>query len=209
MKHSSSTRRGRSRGNGKRHPAQKNNYESNGPDVKIRGTAQQVLEKYLALGRDATSSGDRIAAEAYFQHAEHYFRLINNAEAQNQLRQQRGRSTPQNGGDGFDDGDGDGDGDDQGMDSAAMGPDDNDIPGMSDQPELPPSITRAPQFGKSAERRASPAEPQGGSDDGDGGDAGDATDGGEGTRPRRRGPGRPRRAKGEAGGDPSKETAPA
>ena len=77
MKHGSSNRRARSRGNGKRHPARGQNFESNGPDVKIRGTAQQVLERYLALARDATSAGDRVAAEAYFQHAEHYYRILN------------------------------------------------------------------------------------------------------------------------------------
>ena len=60
-------------------------YESNGPDVKIRGTANHVAEKYLQLARDAQSSGDPISAENYFQHAEHYFRLI--AAAQEQFRQ--------------------------------------------------------------------------------------------------------------------------
>lgn len=76
MRQGSNSRRPRSRGNGKRHSSSKNqNFESNGPDVKVRGTAQQVLEKYLALARDAASSGDRIAAEGYYQHAEHYFRL--------------------------------------------------------------------------------------------------------------------------------------
>jgi hypothetical protein len=60
-------------------------YESSGPDVKIRGTASHVAEKYLQLARDAQSSGDPIAAENYYQHAEHYFRLI--AAAQEQLRQ--------------------------------------------------------------------------------------------------------------------------
>src|SRR5438045_8947620 len=60
-------------------------YESNGPDVKIRGTASHVAEKYLQLARDAQSSGDPVAAENYYQHAEHYFRLI--AAAQAQFRQ--------------------------------------------------------------------------------------------------------------------------
>ena len=60
-------------------------YESNGQDVKIRGTASHIGEKYLQLARDAQSSGDPIAAENYYQHAEHYFRLI--AAAQEQLRQ--------------------------------------------------------------------------------------------------------------------------
>jgi hypothetical protein len=61
-------------------------YESNGPDVKIRGTASHIAEKYIQLARDAQSSGDPVAAENYYQHAEHYFRLI--AAAQEQLRQQ-------------------------------------------------------------------------------------------------------------------------
>ncbi|HET7675217.1 MAG TPA: DUF4167 domain-containing protein [Gammaproteobacteria bacterium] len=61
-------------------------YESNGPDVKIRGTANHIAEKYIQLARDAQSSGDPVAAENYYQHAEHYFRLI--AAAQEQFRQQ-------------------------------------------------------------------------------------------------------------------------
>src|SRR6478736_1404450 len=61
-------------------------YESNGPDVKIRGTASHIAEKYIQLARDAQGSGDPVAAENYYQHAEHYFRLI--AAAQEQFRQQ-------------------------------------------------------------------------------------------------------------------------
>src|SRR3977135_1609791 len=60
-------------------------FESNGPDVKIRGTASHVAEKYIQLARDAQASGDAVGAENYYQHAEHYFRLI--AAAQEQLRQ--------------------------------------------------------------------------------------------------------------------------
>lgn len=58
------------------------NYESNGPDVKIRGSAQQIAEKYATLARDSTSSGDRVMAENYLQHAEHYNRIIAAAQAQ-------------------------------------------------------------------------------------------------------------------------------
>ena len=61
-------------------------FDSNGPDMRLRGTAQQLFEKYLQLGRDATGSGDRVMAESYFQHAEHYFRILN---AMNQAQQQR------------------------------------------------------------------------------------------------------------------------
>lgn len=63
-------------------------YESNGPDVKIRGTAHHIGEKYLQLARDAQSSGDPVMAESYLQHAEHYFRLIAAAQlAQQQAAQ--------------------------------------------------------------------------------------------------------------------------
>ena len=68
-------------------------FDSNGPDLRIRGTSQQLFEKYLQLGRDATSSGDRVMAESYFQYAEHYFRILN---AMNQAAQQQGQG-PQNG----------------------------------------------------------------------------------------------------------------
>lgn len=51
-------------------------YDSNGPDVKIRGTASHIFEKYQQLARDAQSAGDRVAAENYLQHAEHYYRLM-------------------------------------------------------------------------------------------------------------------------------------
>ncbi|MCZ8195704.1 MAG: DUF4167 domain-containing protein [Aquidulcibacter sp.] len=72
----------RQRGRG-RNPGQKpqnNNpnraYESNGPDIKVRGSAQTVFEKYQQLARDANSSGDRVLGENYLQHAEHYFRVL-------------------------------------------------------------------------------------------------------------------------------------
>ena len=51
-------------------------YDSTGPDVKVRGNAQTVAEKYMTLGRDAQSSGDRVMAENYLQHAEHYNRIV-------------------------------------------------------------------------------------------------------------------------------------
>jgi Domain of unknown function (DUF4167) len=64
-------------------------YESNGPDVKVRGTAQHVAEKYLQLARDAHSSGDRVMAENYLQHAEHYNRIIATAMAQQQAQREQ------------------------------------------------------------------------------------------------------------------------
>ena len=105
--------RGRNRKGGHHHQNPLSRmYESNGQDVKIRGTASHIAEKYLQLARDAQSSGDPVAAENYYQHAEHYFRLI--AAAQEQLRQNQpfyqqqqpgggvGGNAPD---DGYDDGD--------------------------------------------------------------------------------------------------------
>jgi hypothetical protein len=69
-------------------------FDSSGPDMRLRGTAQQLFEKYLQLGRDATGSGDRVMAESYFQHAEHYFRILNamaQAAQQSQAQQQARR----------------------------------------------------------------------------------------------------------------------
>src|ERR1700744_5140152 len=68
-------------------------YESNGPDVKIRGTAHHIGEKYLQLARDAQSSGDPVMAESYLQHAEHYFRIIAAAQ-QAQQQPQLGYARP-------------------------------------------------------------------------------------------------------------------
>lgn len=71
-------RRGRGRGNTRRVGGGGRNQtvDSSGPNVKVRGTASQVLEKYLALARDAYTSGDRVMSENYFQHAEHYYRVM-------------------------------------------------------------------------------------------------------------------------------------
>lgn len=63
-------------GNGSRNQT----FDSNGPSIRIRGSAHQVMEKYLALARDAASQDDRVLAENYLQHAEHYFRIIQNSQ---------------------------------------------------------------------------------------------------------------------------------
>src|SRR5271166_1080950 len=79
--------RGRNNGNNPHHnrprmPHRIQTFDSNGPNVKIRGNAYQVFERYVALAREAAASGDRIAAENLYQHAEHYFRVMNaNGEA--------------------------------------------------------------------------------------------------------------------------------
>src|SRR5262245_41468720 len=79
--------RGHNHGHGhrKNHNPMSRVYESNGPDVKIRGNPAHIAEKYVQLARDAQASGDPISAENYYQHAEHYYRLI--AAAQEQFRQ--------------------------------------------------------------------------------------------------------------------------
>jgi hypothetical protein len=74
-------------------------YESNGPDVKVRGTAQTVADKYLQLGRDAQVSGDIVMAESYYQHAEHYLRILAAAQAYQQQIQQQYRRPEEDFGD--------------------------------------------------------------------------------------------------------------
>lgn len=78
MKGPNSKRTRGHRGNGRRpgFRGRGSTFESNGPEGKIRGTAFQVIEKYQALARDALSAGDRIGAENFFQHAEHYYRVV-------------------------------------------------------------------------------------------------------------------------------------
>ncbi len=73
--------RGRGRSNNRSSNPLSRNYESNGPEVKIKGSAAHIAEKYMALARDALSSGNPVTAENYFQHAEHYNRIIQAAQA--------------------------------------------------------------------------------------------------------------------------------
>lgn len=82
MRHGTSNRRSRNRGNGGNRGNQNKTqvFDSNGPDVRIRGTAFQVHEKYSALAKDASSAGDLILAESYMQYAEHYQRVISGWE---------------------------------------------------------------------------------------------------------------------------------
>ena len=105
-------------------------FDSIGPDLRVRGTSQQLFEKYLQLGRDATSSGDRVMAESYFQHAEHYFRIINamNLAAAQQGGQQQGQQGQQNQGYGRRN--------DSNMDSNSDAPEeqDDEPAGLGDQP---------------------------------------------------------------------------
>src|SRR5246500_3572730 len=93
-------KRSRGRGNGgnphynrPRMPQRTQTFDSNGPNVKIRGNAYQVFERYVALAREAATSGDRIAAENLYQHAEHYFRIMN-AQGEGQGHGQPRPTTP-------------------------------------------------------------------------------------------------------------------
>jgi len=81
-------------------------YDSHGPDIRIRGTAMHVAEKYLQLARDAHTGNNPVAAENYLQHAEHYFRLIAAAQGV-QLQAQKGdvRATGESGPEDLDDDD--------------------------------------------------------------------------------------------------------
>lgn len=94
-------KRGRGRGgnnNNNRRPNAPNRnqtFDSNGPDVRIRGNAHQVYEKYLTLARDASTAGDRVHAESLFQHADHYFRIYS---AYNEEIEARRNASPQENG---------------------------------------------------------------------------------------------------------------
>ncbi len=165
MKHTTGPRRGRPRGNGKRFSqgggGKNQTFESSGPEVKIRGTAQQVYEKYLSLARDAVSAGDRIAAEGYFQFADHYYRLVNAANGNGQPRGDQNNRIPPPpesaaGQFGSDDGeatDAAGDmGDDEGDDEDGM------VVRESD-PHQPESYRHQPQRPADEFRPMRPAEP--------------------------------------------------
>ena len=106
MRQGSNPKRLRGRTGRKNSHPRSQTFESNGPEVKVRGNAQQVVEKYLALARDASSVGDRITAESYFQHAEHYYRVMTangggddrNAQGQRQNAQAQAEAKPESNG---------------------------------------------------------------------------------------------------------------
>ncbi len=89
MRSSKSRSRGKSNRNNNRSPANNVNrvFDSSGPEGKVRGTPQQIIDKYTQLARDAFLSNDRVAAENFQQHAEHYTRLL--AEAQRDAEEKR------------------------------------------------------------------------------------------------------------------------
>jgi hypothetical protein len=105
MRQPQNAKRGRGRGrrgNGSAQPNVPNrntSYESNGPEVKLRGNAQQLNEKYLALAHDAAAAGERITAEAYTQFADHYYRLHQAAiDAAEERKTQHAERQPRSGG---------------------------------------------------------------------------------------------------------------
>jgi hypothetical protein len=110
-------RRGRGRNNnnnnrkgGHHHNPLARSFESNGPDVKIRGTPAHIAEKYMTLARDAQSSGDPVLAENYLQHAEHYSRIImayrEQTNPQGEVMNGNGQRMPNEGTDEFGEDDG-------------------------------------------------------------------------------------------------------
>lgn len=128
-------------------------YESNGPDVKIRGTAHHIAEKYLQLARDAQASGDPVTAENHYQHAEHYFRLI--AAAQEQFRQQNPYyQAPPAPGEGNRDDQLDGDDEDAGQPMQQQ----PNFAGQQQQP-YPPREAPQPYGGPQAPQQGRPQQP--------------------------------------------------
>jgi len=92
MRNGTSNRRSRSRNNRGNKGGGTNRstvYDSNGPEVRIRGTAFQISEKYEALAKDSRSTGDMVMAESYLQHAEHYQRIITEINAQAAAKQEQ------------------------------------------------------------------------------------------------------------------------
>ena len=95
MKPGQGSKRTRGRNGGRRGgPNRQQTFDSNGPSVRIRGNAFQVHEKYLGLARDAAAAGDRVAAENYYQHAEHYFRIYS-ADMEERAARHPGNGQPQ------------------------------------------------------------------------------------------------------------------
>ncbi len=109
MQKGSNSRRSRGRGNGGKRPQKNHNFDSSGPEGRVRGNAQQVYEKYVGLARDAQLAGDRIATENYFQHAEHYLRVLmasdNGDGRMEAFRQRQQRLNDDEFGEGDDEGD--------------------------------------------------------------------------------------------------------
>lgn len=191
-------------------------FESSGPEGKVRGTPQQVIEKYLQLHRDAQLSGDRVNAENYAQHAEHYTRMLAEAmreverareeqeEFNRQRQAERDRSRGQRDGQGDDRGDSRGDarGEDRGDSDTAEGASES---AQVDVPEGKPAFLdarsregRRPRTARQAQKDDTPA--------GDAGQEGAAEQTPAGDRPARA-PRAPRTRKPRSSGNPDSSSA--
>ena len=144
MKHTNNAKRSRGRSSGKKHSTNRshNSYESAGPEGKLRGSPQQILDKYLALARDAQTAGDRIACEGYFQHAEHFYRVIN-ADGNRQRNNQGQRNQNQRG---------------QGPQAQGQQPQANPLEGPAPQAQQSPAQQSPAQ--QSQEQRPQEQQPQ-------------------------------------------------
>ena len=184
MRPNQNKNRQRGRNGGRKHvnPLSRN-YESNGPDVKVRGNASHVAEKYMQLARDAQSSGDSVMAENYLQHAEHYFRIV--SSAQQAMNPREGQS----------------------QDETEFEDDGNDVNSRFSSPQPPQP---AQQNTESESEQASAAGSEAGGKPAE--DAAAAPAEGEGDqparKPRERRPRRRRNAGGEAGTAPADANAP-
>jgi hypothetical protein len=137
--HNNNPNRGPGGGGGPRPPHRSQTFDSNGPSVKIRGNAYQVYERYLALAREAQTSGDRIASENFFQHAEHYFRVMN-ANGEGFQGQPRPPQTPND----AEPVDGEGEQPEEAHFVRVQPAPPPPQPPMSDEDQLPPFITGRP-----------------------------------------------------------------
>lgn len=190
--------RQRGRNGGRKHvnPLSRN-YESNGPDVKVRGNAAHIAEKYLQLARDAQSSGDSVMAENYLQHAEHYFRIV--SSAQQALTGQRDGQSQE---DDFDD-------DVSELNSRFSSPQPVQQQTQNEAEEDAPAPAPAP---RPSAREIAEAAPAAAEETASGEEAAPAEAAGDGEaaprKPRERRPRRRRPAAGEAGADPASAPQP-
>lgn len=181
MRPNQNKNRQRGRNGGRKHvnPLSRN-YESNGPDVKVRGNAAHIAEKYLQLARDAQSSGDSVMAENYLQHAEHYFRIVSSA--------QQAMNGPREG---------------QSQDEVDFDDDANDVNSRFSSPQPQQHVQQGNESEAEAPQGEAPAQPveeTAAATEGEGEQAP--------RKPRERRPRRRRPAGGEAGADPANAPQP-
>ena len=137
MRQGQSSKRSRGRGGGRRNVSPRHqNFDSNGPSIRIRGNAHQVYEKYLQLARDANAAGDRIMAENMYQHAEHYFRILNVDDGEG-FRNNRGNGNDPRYSDRQDSGDDQSQSDDSDDDGSDQDSSDNEQDQPSREPNRP------------------------------------------------------------------------